>query len=93
MQVPKGLECNKGNIFISDSSPPQVVEAYFKQFDKDFTSFLHFRSQEVMSGGHMVLVCVGRSNPDPRTYDSCCLMDLLTNSLLHLAAEVLRYIS
>ncbi|MCD7454905.1 hypothetical protein HAX54_026497 [Datura stramonium] len=86
-QVPKGLECNKGSIFISKSSPPQVLEAYFKQFNKDFSNFLHFRSQELMSGGHMVLVYVGRRNPDPRTYDSCCLMDLLTNSLLHLAAE------
>ncbi|XP_047253587.1 benzoate carboxyl methyltransferase-like [Capsicum annuum] len=30
---------------------------------------------------------VGRSNPDPRSYDSCCLMDLLSNSILQLAAE------
>lgn len=37
----------------------------------------------------MVLVCVGRSSPDPKSYDSCCLMDLLTKSLLHLAAEVI----
>ncbi|XP_015054822.2 benzoate carboxyl methyltransferase-like [Solanum pennellii] len=87
-QVPKGLDdCNKKSILISQSSPPQVVEAYSNQFNKDFSSFLCFRSQEVMSGGHMVLVYVGRSNPDPRSYDSCCLMDLLTNSLLHLAAQ------
>ncbi|XP_009800641.1 probable methyltransferase TCM_000331 isoform X1 [Nicotiana sylvestris] len=86
-QVPKGLESNKGSIFISKSSPPQVLEAYFKQFEKDFSSFLHFRSQELISGGHMVLVCVGRNSPDPKSYDSCCLMDLLTKSLLHLAAE------
>ncbi|KAL3356233.1 hypothetical protein AABB24_017092 [Solanum stoloniferum] len=86
-QVPKGLECNKKSILISESSPPQVVQAYSNQFNKDFSSFLRFRSQEVMSGGHMVLVYVGRSNPDPRSYDSCCLMDLLANSLLHLAAQ------
>ncbi|XP_060213343.1 benzoate carboxyl methyltransferase-like [Lycium barbarum] len=86
-QVPKGLECNKGSILISKSSPPQVLEAYFKQYEKDFSSFLHNRSHELMSGGHIVLVFVGRSNPDPRSYDCCCLMDLLTKSLLHLAAE------
>ncbi|KAL2330224.1 hypothetical protein Fmac_017805 [Flemingia macrophylla] len=57
---------NKGNCYIVSTSPPTVYEAYLKQFQKDFKLFLKSRSEELVSGGAMVLVFFGKSNT-PRT--------------------------
>ncbi|XP_062080022.1 probable caffeine synthase MTL3 [Humulus lupulus] len=48
-QVPKELlvNNNKGNIYISKTSPPLVFKAYLDQFHKDFTNFLRWRSEEI----------------------------------------------
>ncbi|XP_039141259.1 S-adenosyl-L-methionine:benzoic acid/salicylic acid carboxyl methyltransferase 3-like [Dioscorea cayenensis subsp. rotundata] len=63
-QVPLGIEnggvnINKGNIYISRTSPPIVSRSYLEQFKRDFLSFLQFRSQEIVNGGQMVLSFVG----------------------------------
>ena len=55
-----GEPLNKGNIYISRTSPPSVYEAYFKQFERDFKSFLKSRSEELTSDGMMALTFVGR---------------------------------
>ncbi|CAI0403328.1 unnamed protein product [Linum tenue] len=40
-RVPPGLEeMNKGNISIGRSSPPDVLKAYYTQFQTDFSFFL-----------------------------------------------------
>ncbi|KAK9725751.1 hypothetical protein RND81_05G166700 [Saponaria officinalis] len=60
-QVPKrlikenGEYINKGNIYIAETSPPEVIEAYREQYKEDFTAFLKCRGQEIVSGGRMVL--------------------------------------
>ncbi|XP_071688132.1 probable caffeine synthase MTL3 [Rutidosis leptorrhynchoides] len=36
-EIPKGLENNNLNIYMSNTSPPIVCEIYKKQFEKDFT--------------------------------------------------------
>lgn len=64
-QAPKGLAkngepLNKGNIYISRTCPPSVYEAYFKQFERDFKSFLKSRFEELTSDGMMALTFVGR---------------------------------
>ncbi|KAH0670532.1 hypothetical protein KY290_026806 [Solanum tuberosum] len=58
----------------------------FNTVFKSIPSFLEKYGNCYIAG---VAVSIGslRSNPDPRSYDSCCLMDLLANSLLHLAAQ------
>ncbi|KAG6603957.1 Salicylate carboxymethyltransferase, partial [Cucurbita argyrosperma subsp. sororia] len=58
-QVPEGLECNKGNIFASHRSPNQALEAYQKQHQKDFSTFLKCRGEELVVGGRMVLISTG----------------------------------
>ncbi|PWA94980.1 benzoate carboxyl methyltransferase [Artemisia annua] len=86
-QVPEGLENNTSNIYFSKTSPPNVFEAYQKQYASDFTKLLQVRSKEVVSGGRMVLTLVGRSFSDP-TIDDCVVpWELLTLSLLDLVKE------
>ncbi|MCL7037356.1 hypothetical protein MKW94_004764 [Papaver nudicaule] len=53
---------NKGNVYMVESSPPSVVEAYLNQFERDFEFFLKCRSEEVVKGGPMVLTTSGRAN-------------------------------
>ncbi|XP_026447019.1 salicylate carboxymethyltransferase-like [Papaver somniferum] len=62
-QVPQGIEkINKGNVYMVESSPPSVVEAYLNQFEREFELFLKCRSEEVVKGGRMVLTTSGRAN-------------------------------
>ncbi|KAJ4822956.1 hypothetical protein Tsubulata_000310 [Turnera subulata] len=56
----QGKSINKGSICICESSPPLVSQAYYEQFQGDFSLFLQTRSQEVVSGGCMVLILLGR---------------------------------
>uniref|UniRef100_A0ACD5XFF6 Uncharacterized protein n=1 Tax=Avena sativa TaxID=4498 RepID=A0ACD5XFF6_AVESA len=41
---------------------PMVLEAYAKQFRKDFTLFLELRAKELVQGGRMIVSLVGRSD-------------------------------
>ncbi|XP_039119009.1 salicylate carboxymethyltransferase-like [Dioscorea cayenensis subsp. rotundata] len=80
-QVPLGIEnggvnINKGNIYISRTSPPIVSRLYLEQFKRGFLSFLQFRSQEIVNGGQMVLSFVGRKSSDPSKAELCQFNDL-----------------
>ncbi|XP_039051921.1 benzoate carboxyl methyltransferase-like [Hibiscus syriacus] len=87
-KVPKGVvENNNENVYISKLSPPNVSDAYSKQFGNDFSKFLRFRSEEMMGGGRMVLTLIGRSITDPTCKDNCCIWELLTKSLLDLVEK------
>ncbi|WCJ39326.1 S-adenosyl-L-methionine-dependent methyltransferases superfamily protein [Euphorbia peplus] len=68
-QVPEGLvsdsgiPLNKGGVFyVTELSPVSVQKAYRDQFKKDFTKFLKLRSVEMVSGGHMVLTFIAKSD-------------------------------
>ncbi|KAL4562886.1 hypothetical protein LXL04_026917 [Taraxacum kok-saghyz] len=86
-QVPQGIENNKANIYMAKTSPPNVFEAYGKQFHTDFIKFLQLRSKELVHGGRMVLTFLGRSSVDPTTDDCCRAFDLLARSLLCMVKE------
>ncbi|XP_050206756.1 salicylate carboxymethyltransferase-like [Mercurialis annua] len=86
-QVPRGLESNKGNIYINRTSPPNVFEAYCGQFQKDFSMFLESRSEEMISGGRMVLTFVGRRSTDPSSKECCYFWELLAMALNQLVSE------
>ncbi|GFP88553.1 benzoate carboxyl methyltransferase [Phtheirospermum japonicum] len=63
-QIPEGLgKANKENICMTWTCPPQVFDAYTKQFRIDFSRFLSSRAEEITSGGRMVLAFAGRSKP------------------------------
>ncbi|MED6129578.1 hypothetical protein PIB30_109263 [Stylosanthes scabra] len=65
LQTPKGLAkgsglVNKGNIYITSTSPPEVYKAYLDQFQHDFGVFLRSRAEELVQGGGMFLLFLGR---------------------------------
>ncbi|KAL0375517.1 UNVERIFIED_CONTAM: Benzoate carboxyl methyltransferase, partial [Sesamum radiatum] len=68
--VPEGMEStNKENICIARTSPPEVFEAYAKQYQRDFSTFLSLRGEEMIADGRMVLTFRGRSVEDPSCTD------------------------
>ncbi|XP_076958567.1 S-adenosyl-L-methionine:benzoic acid/salicylic acid carboxyl methyltransferase 3-like [Bidens hawaiensis] len=86
-QVPQGLENNGSNICMAKTSPPDVYQAYGKQYHIDFTKFLRMRSEEVVHGGSMILTFAVRSTVDPRKDDYYALLELLGQSLVDMTKE------
>ncbi|KAL7158301.1 hypothetical protein ABFS83_02G133200 [Erythranthe nasuta] len=87
-EIPQGLEKNnKENICIATTSPPQVFEAYSNQFERDFTTFLKLRGEELRGGGRMVLGFIGRSVADPTSKDELKTITLLSETLSDMVAE------
>ncbi|PPE01037.1 hypothetical protein GOBAR_DD02002 [Gossypium barbadense] len=81
------FEDNKGNLYIAKTSHPNVSKAYSEQHRNDFSRFLRFRSEEMITKGRMLLTFIGRSITDPTSKDCCTIWDLFTKSLLDLVAE------
>ncbi|KAK3418775.1 salicylate carboxymethyltransferase [Eucalyptus grandis] len=86
-QVPRGLEGNKGNIYMSRSSPPSVLRAYYEQFQRDFSTFLECRGQEVVVGGRMLLTLQGRRSDDLSSEECCYIWELLAIALNEMVSE------
>ncbi|KMT00412.1 hypothetical protein BVRB_9g217160 [Beta vulgaris subsp. vulgaris] len=88
-QVPKGLgsktgeALNKGNIYITKTSPPEISHAFFAQFKRDFTVFLNSRAKELVSGGQMVLTLQGSIQRD----DPDSIWELLGSTLHNMVLE------
>ncbi|KAK6237424.1 hypothetical protein QUC31_002893 [Theobroma cacao] len=87
VQVPEGLESNKGNIYIANTSPPDVLKAYYEQFQQDFSLFLKCRSEELVEGGRMVLTFLGRRSDDPSSKECCYIWELLAMALNDMVFE------
>ncbi|XP_011093975.1 benzoate carboxyl methyltransferase [Sesamum indicum] len=89
-QVPEGIESrNKENICIARTSSPEVFEAYAKQYQRDFSTFLSLRGEEMIVGGRMVLIFRGRSVEDPSRIDDSAHITLLSQTLLDMVDEEL----
>ncbi|XP_022133322.1 salicylate carboxymethyltransferase-like [Momordica charantia] len=86
-QVPKGIENNKGEIFMGSTSPKSVLEAYYKQFQKDFSMFLKSRAEELAIGGRMVLTMIGRTSEDSSSQEYCYVWGFLSLALNNMVAE------
>ncbi|XP_073271146.1 benzoate carboxyl methyltransferase-like [Primulina huaijiensis] len=86
-KIPDGLEENKQNIHMAMASPPEIFDAYARQYQRDFTTFLTSRGEEMSCGGRMVLTFVGRSAEDPSTKDDCTHFKLLASVLLEMVNE------
>ncbi|KHN40444.1 Caffeine synthase 1 [Glycine soja] len=71
---------NKGHCYIVNTSPPEVYKAYLKQFQQDFKLFLKSRSKELVPGGAMLLVLLGR-NEIPPTVNGWEPISLILNDM------------
>uniref|UniRef100_A0A803MZZ7 Jasmonate O-methyltransferase n=2 Tax=Chenopodium quinoa TaxID=63459 RepID=A0A803MZZ7_CHEQI len=94
-QVPAGLDdkdnakmLNKGKIYMSMTSPNEVINAYKLQFRKDFLLFLKCRAEEVISGRRMVLTFMGRRSNDPTSSeDNFYPWELIAKSFNSMVSE------
>ncbi|KAE8664250.1 homeobox-leucine zipper protein HAT5-like [Hibiscus syriacus] len=77
----RGESINKGNVYICDSSPPSVSQAYYNQFQEGFELFLKSRSKELVTGGRMVLILLGRIGQDHVDRGNSFLWEILSRSL------------
>ncbi|KAJ1420771.1 SAM dependent carboxyl methyltransferase [Sesbania bispinosa] len=80
-KVPEGVENNRGNIYMASTSPSNVIKAYYKQFQRDFSYFLKCRAEEVVEGGRMVLTFLGRRSDDPCSKECCYIWELMATAL------------
>ncbi|XP_057806856.1 probable methyltransferase TCM_000336 [Salvia miltiorrhiza] len=83
----EGRSMNRKSIYISERSPPVVRKAYLEQFQHDFSLFLKSRSQELIRGGRMLLILLGRTLSDHAHCANSFLWELLYQSLAHLVAQ------
>ncbi|XXG84513.1 hypothetical protein AAC387_Pa10g2015 [Persea americana] len=92
-QVPPELDSeagnmsNRGNIYMAESSPPGVFRAYLEQFQKDFFLFLRSRSEEMVTGGRMVITLLGRASADPSSRECCYIWELLAKALNDMVSQ------
>ncbi|KAI4327639.1 hypothetical protein L6164_020076 [Bauhinia variegata] len=86
-QVPEGVENNKGNIYMARTSPPNVLKAYYEQFQRDFSFFLKCRAEEMIEGGRMVLTFLGRKSEDPSSKEGCYIWELMAMALNEMVFE------
>jgi len=66
-------DCDEG---LRQARRPLVLEAYARQFKKDFTLFLNLRAQELVPGGQMVISLLGHCSSD-----STCQSNLLCDGV------------
>ncbi|KAG6594814.1 Salicylate carboxymethyltransferase, partial [Cucurbita argyrosperma subsp. sororia] len=86
-KVPEGLEENKRNIYMAETSPASVLKAYYDQFQKDFSLFLRCRAEELVGGGCMVLTLLGRRSEDPTSKECCYIWELLAMALNDMVSQ------
>lgn len=79
-----GKPRNKGKMYISETSPMSVIDAYWEQFSGDFTLFLESRAEEVVAGGRMVLILLGRRSREHGDRDSTFFWDILAQAFAFL---------
>ncbi|KAK7407442.1 hypothetical protein VNO78_09374 [Psophocarpus tetragonolobus] len=92
-RVPLGLydehkkPLNKGCVYITESSPAVVSQAYSLQFQEDFSLFLRSRSEELVVGGRMVLIFLGRSGPEHVDRGNSFFWEILSRSFAVLVSQ------
>ncbi|KAK9698050.1 hypothetical protein RND81_08G078900 [Saponaria officinalis] len=86
-QEPDGIEESEKNIYLTKTSSTSVLNAYYEQFIKDFSTFLSCRSKEVVVGGKMQLTIIGRLSDEPFSKECSRMWDLLATVLNEMTFE------
>lgn len=77
---------NRGRVYVSESGPAAVLDAYRSQFHADFLAFLSCRADEMRPRGLLILTFVARRTARPTAHD-CYLWDFLADALMDMAAD------
>ncbi|KAJ1258810.1 hypothetical protein BS78_10G103300 [Paspalum vaginatum] len=86
-QAPEGIKAARktcldaGDIYITKTMSPSIVNLFQQQFQKDFSLFLKLRYKELVFGGQMILTFIGRKHEDVYSGESNHLYGLLAQSL------------
>ncbi|XP_052160657.1 anthranilate O-methyltransferase 2-like [Oryza glaberrima] len=81
-ELSSGVHLNEGNIYIGKATPSHVIKLFQKKFKEDFSLFLALRSEELVSGGHMVLTFLGRKSSQMMAHgDVGTMWELLAEAL------------
>ncbi|XP_030540395.1 7-methylxanthine methyltransferase 1-like [Rhodamnia argentea] len=83
----EGSPLNKGRIYISETSPRVVKEAYLAQFRADFSTFLKSRGKEMVDNGRLVLILNGREDKDFASLDGYFIWEKLGEAIADLVSE------
>ncbi|KAL0289028.1 UNVERIFIED_CONTAM: Salicylate carboxymethyltransferase [Sesamum calycinum] len=86
-KVPGGVEMNKDNIYMASTSPRSVIDAYYEQFQEDFSTFLRCRAEEVVGGGRMVLSMFGRISEEASSVEGSYAWELLAMAIKEMVSE------
>ena len=88
-QLSSGNYINEGNIHIGKTTPHSIANLFREQFQIDFELFLTLRSKELMSGGRMFLMLLGRKSQEMLTHGEIgTVWELLSESLQSLVLKV-----
>ncbi|KAL3718019.1 hypothetical protein ACJRO7_003195 [Eucalyptus globulus] len=83
----EGVPLNRGRIYISETSPVVVKEAYLAQFRADFSIFLKFRGEEMIDNGRLILILNGREDKDFVSRDGYFILEKLADAIAALVSE------
>ncbi|XP_077251711.1 putative jasmonic acid carboxyl methyltransferase 1 [Tasmannia lanceolata] len=75
------LSKNKFNICLAKTSPHSIFKAYLEQFQRNFSLFLKFKSEEIIGGGRIVLTLHGRRTSDPSSSECFSHLELMALAL------------
>lgn len=67
-----------------------MAKLFQEQFQKDFSLFLKLRHEELVHGGRMVLVFLGRKNEDVYSGDLNQLFAFVATALQSLVSKVIN---
>ncbi|XP_042400370.1 probable jasmonic acid carboxyl methyltransferase 2 [Zingiber officinale] len=83
----EAISQNRGNIYFTKTSPPWIVKAYREQFQRDFSTFLESRFEELSVGGGALLIFPGREGEDEDGDIFNHISELFSDSLNAMAEE------
>ncbi|KAF7005749.1 hypothetical protein CFC21_020851 [Triticum aestivum] len=87
-QLSSGNYVNEGNIHIGKTTPHSIANLFREQFQIDFELFLTLRSKELISGGRMFLMLLGRKSEEMLTHGEIgTVWELLSESLQSLVLK------
>lgn len=73
---------------MASTSPSNILKAYYEQFQRDFSSFLKCRAEELVEGGCMILTFLGRKSENRASKECCYIWELMAMALNDMVLQV-----